>query len=124
MVGDMAKVSIGTMIYGGKTVGVSSHVSGLVDRDVSDFTSYDGRSEESFLLTLRSVNETLSRMMERRGKSLTPRRKAFVEHLYKDAVARARAQGARRWQDSVHEQLKWRVLESRGSKNEPWHDGR
>ena len=95
MVGDMAKVSIGTMIYGGKVVGVSSHAAGVIDRDVPDFTNYDGRREESSTLTLGSVKETLSRMMARRGTSPTPSKEALIERLYEEAIDRGRAPGAR-----------------------------
>ncbi|MGA2199051.1 MAG: putative sugar nucleotidyl transferase [Nitrososphaerales archaeon] len=85
MIGDMAKTSIGSMIYGGKTVGISTHCAGLVDRDLPDFTSYDGWKGKSFALTLPSVTRSLKRMMERRGVRLTPSRKALIERLYAES---------------------------------------
>ena len=63
MIADMAKVAIGALVYGGKSVGVSSHCAGRVDRDIPDFTSYDGHRDDSFELTLDSVIRTQSRMM-------------------------------------------------------------
>jgi UDP-N-acetylglucosamine diphosphorylase/glucosamine-1-phosphate N-acetyltransferase len=83
MIGDMAKVSIGAVIYAGRTVGVSSHVSGLVDRDVPDFSSYDGFKQEFMRLTLESAGETQARMMSRRGERFTKAREALVAHLYR-----------------------------------------
>jgi UDP-N-acetylglucosamine diphosphorylase / glucose-1-phosphate thymidylyltransferase / UDP-N-acetylgalactosamine diphosphorylase / glucosamine-1-phosphate N-acetyltransferase / galactosamine-1-phosphate N-acetyltransferase len=82
MIADMAKLSIGTMLYGGKTVGVSAHCSGRVARDVPDFTSYDGISDQSFELTLHSVIETQERMTARRSAKLTPAKRRLIERLY------------------------------------------
>ncbi len=82
LIGDMAKVSVGTMLYGGKVLGVSAHASGLVDLDVPDFTSYDGYRRESFDLTLASVVQTAGRMMARRNLALTPAREALIERIY------------------------------------------
>ena len=86
MIGDMAKLSIGTTAYGGKTIGVSSHCSGRVARDVPDFTSYDGVTDQSFELTLRSVLETQERMMSRRRAKLSPATKRLIERLYSNRV--------------------------------------
>ncbi|MDA4114795.1 MAG: putative sugar nucleotidyl transferase [Thaumarchaeota archaeon] len=90
MIGDMAKVAIGALIYGGKGIGVSSHCAGRVDRDVSDFTSYDGHRDESFELNLDSVLRTQSRMMERRELALGGPQRTLIEVLY----SRTRAEGA------------------------------
>jgi UDP-N-acetylglucosamine diphosphorylase/glucosamine-1-phosphate N-acetyltransferase len=89
MVGDMAKIASGTMIHCGKSVGVSSHCSGLVDRDVPDFTSFGegGSTGAQFTLRLDSVIETQSRMMRRRGAELSEARRRLIERLY------ARAKG-------------------------------
>ncbi len=85
IIGDMAKTSIGSMIHGGKSVGIFTHCGGLVDRDLPDFTSYDGSKGESFALLLPSVTRSLKRMMERRGVKLTPSRKALIERLYAES---------------------------------------
>lgn len=82
MIGDMAKLSIGTMVYAGKALGVSAQASGLVDRDVPDFTRYDGYREESLGLDLPSVVKTAERMMERRGLRLGRSGRALIETLY------------------------------------------
>jgi UDP-N-acetylglucosamine diphosphorylase / glucose-1-phosphate thymidylyltransferase / UDP-N-acetylgalactosamine diphosphorylase / glucosamine-1-phosphate N-acetyltransferase / galactosamine-1-phosphate N-acetyltransferase len=84
MIGDMAKVASGTIINGGKSVGVSSHCSGAVDSDVPDFVHLDcyGGRQKSFVLTLESVIETQSRMMRRRGKELTEAKRRLIKRLY------------------------------------------
>jgi UDP-N-acetylglucosamine diphosphorylase/glucosamine-1-phosphate N-acetyltransferase len=82
MIGDMAKISIGCMVFGGKTVGVGAQCSGLVDLDVPDFARYDGYRQHTDVLKLRSVTQTLGRMMSRRGVAMTEARRALVERLY------------------------------------------
>ena len=82
VIGDMAKVSIGCMIYAGKTVGVASHVSGLVDRSVPSFTYYDGQGRKMIELLLDPVIETQTRMMERRGKSLSKLQESLIRHAF------------------------------------------
>jgi UDP-N-acetylglucosamine diphosphorylase / glucose-1-phosphate thymidylyltransferase / UDP-N-acetylgalactosamine diphosphorylase / glucosamine-1-phosphate N-acetyltransferase / galactosamine-1-phosphate N-acetyltransferase len=84
MIADMAKIAIGALVYGGKSVGVSSHCAGRVDRDIPDFTSYDGHRDESLELTLDSVIRTQSRMMERRGLALSGPRRELIERLYSE----------------------------------------
>jgi UDP-N-acetylglucosamine diphosphorylase/glucosamine-1-phosphate N-acetyltransferase len=84
MIGDMSKISIGTMIYGGKSIGISSHCAGVVDRDIDDFASYGARGEEPFKLTLQSVMATQQRMMSRRGVAMSRARTRLIERLYAD----------------------------------------
>jgi UDP-N-acetylglucosamine diphosphorylase / glucose-1-phosphate thymidylyltransferase / UDP-N-acetylgalactosamine diphosphorylase / glucosamine-1-phosphate N-acetyltransferase / galactosamine-1-phosphate N-acetyltransferase len=84
MIADMAKVAIGALVYGGKSVGVSAHCAGRVDHDIPDFTSYDGHRDDSFELTLDSVIRTQSRMMERRGLKLSGPRRGLIERLYSE----------------------------------------
>lgn len=90
MFGDMSKVSIGTLVYGGKTTGVSSHSSGLVDKDVPDFTHYDGDEKREFALRLESVIQTQSRVMPRRGEAMTQAQKKLIERLYGLTVSERR----------------------------------
>jgi UDP-N-acetylglucosamine diphosphorylase/glucosamine-1-phosphate N-acetyltransferase len=85
MVGDMAKLSIGTMVHCGRSLGVGAHCSGLVDRDVPDFVSYQGGSREPFRLSLQSVVQTQERMMKRRQGELSRSRKLLIENLYGNA---------------------------------------
>ena len=70
VIGDMAKLSIGSLVYAGKSVGVSSHVSGLASSDVPSFTSFDSRQGPGVELLFESAMETQRRMMERRGMTL------------------------------------------------------
>jgi len=70
VIGDMAKFSIGSLVYAGKSVGAGSHVSGRVSGDVPSFTSFDSRQGPGVELLLESVIETQRRMMERRGMTL------------------------------------------------------
>jgi UDP-N-acetylglucosamine diphosphorylase/glucosamine-1-phosphate N-acetyltransferase len=87
VVGDLAKVSIGSMIYAGKTVGVASHVLGLVDRSVPSFTYYDGQTGKMFELFLDSVIETQTRMMERRGLNLSKNEEALIRLAFRSTRA-------------------------------------
>jgi UDP-N-acetylglucosamine diphosphorylase / glucose-1-phosphate thymidylyltransferase / UDP-N-acetylgalactosamine diphosphorylase / glucosamine-1-phosphate N-acetyltransferase / galactosamine-1-phosphate N-acetyltransferase len=82
MFGDMSKISIGTLVYGGKTTGVSSHSSGLVDKDVPDFTHYDGNEKREFALRLESVIQTQSRVMPRRDEQMTEAQRRLIQYLY------------------------------------------
>lgn len=81
---DMVKTSIGTLIYSGRRIGVSSHLHGLVAQDVPSFTIY-GTSigARNVELKLDSIIETQRKMMRRRNQSMT---KAF-EQMIKDVFA-------------------------------------
>jgi UDP-N-acetylglucosamine diphosphorylase/glucosamine-1-phosphate N-acetyltransferase len=85
MVGDMAKISIGSMIYGGRTLGVGAWCSGVVDADVPDFTSYTGGDKTSTRLKLEPVLRAQVRMMARRNEVLTPQERKAIERLYSSA---------------------------------------
>lgn len=81
---DMVKTSIGTLIYSGRRIGVSSHLHGLVAQDVPSFTIYGtsigGRNVE---LKLDSIIETQRKVMRRRNQTMT---KAY-EQMIKDVFA-------------------------------------
>jgi UDP-N-acetylglucosamine diphosphorylase/glucosamine-1-phosphate N-acetyltransferase len=81
---DMVKTSIGTLIYSGRRIGVSSHLHGLVAQDVPSFTIY-GTSigARNVELKLDSIIETQRKMMRRRNQTMT---KAF-EQMIKDVFA-------------------------------------
>ncbi len=72
IIGDHARLSIGTMTYAGKSIGASSHVYGVVDVDVPPFLIYSSqgrpRTEEMDLDRAMAMAE---RMMSRRGRELT-----------------------------------------------------
>ena len=65
---DMVKTSIGTLIYSGRRIGVSSHLHGLVAQDVPSFTIY-GTSigARNVELQINSIIETQRKMMRRRN---------------------------------------------------------
>lgn len=82
LVGDMAKVSIGSMLYSGKTLGVAARCAGVVDRDVPDFTSYDGTDKSSLKLELEPVLRAQERMKGRRRQTLSIIEKKLIGRLY------------------------------------------
>ncbi|MCS7104864.1 MAG: putative sugar nucleotidyl transferase [Thermofilaceae archaeon] len=82
-IADFAKTSIGTLIYTGKRVGVASHLHGLVHEDVPSFTIYaKSLGCEPVELTLESAIKTATRMMERRGVSLSNNVKHLLERVF------------------------------------------
>lgn len=83
-VADMAKTSIGTLIYSGRRIGVSSHLHGLVAEDVPGFSIY-GKSigAKNAELELASAIETQRKMMSRRNQTMS---KAY-EQMIKDVFA-------------------------------------
>ena len=82
MVGDMAKVSIGCMVFAGKKIGVGSQVMNLVRDDVPSFTLYDGRNSHGVELKLESAILTQQRMMDRRGMALSKAGERLIEYLF------------------------------------------
>ena len=70
-IADMAKTSIGVLIYTGKKIGVASHLHGIVYEDVPSFTIYaKSLGAKSVELYLDSAIEIQRRMMARRKKEL------------------------------------------------------
>jgi len=82
VVGDMAKLSIGSMVYAGKIVGAGSYVSGVAGDDVPSFTYYDSGSGRKVELLLESVIETQRRMMERRGLTLSRNEESLIRRMH------------------------------------------
>jgi UDP-N-acetylglucosamine diphosphorylase / glucose-1-phosphate thymidylyltransferase / UDP-N-acetylgalactosamine diphosphorylase / glucosamine-1-phosphate N-acetyltransferase / galactosamine-1-phosphate N-acetyltransferase len=80
---DMVKTSIGTLIYSGRRIGVSSHLHGLVAQDVPSFTIY-GTSigVRNVELKLESIIETQRKMMKRRNQTMTKAYEQLVEDLF------------------------------------------
>jgi UDP-N-acetylglucosamine diphosphorylase / glucose-1-phosphate thymidylyltransferase / UDP-N-acetylgalactosamine diphosphorylase / glucosamine-1-phosphate N-acetyltransferase / galactosamine-1-phosphate N-acetyltransferase len=82
MIGDLAKISIGSMIYGGKSLGVASRCSGIVDSDIPSFTNYDGKSSTATRLGLDPILVSQARMKARRGESLASAEKQMLTYVY------------------------------------------
>jgi UDP-N-acetylglucosamine diphosphorylase / glucose-1-phosphate thymidylyltransferase / UDP-N-acetylgalactosamine diphosphorylase / glucosamine-1-phosphate N-acetyltransferase / galactosamine-1-phosphate N-acetyltransferase len=82
VVGDMAKLSIGSLVYAGKSVGTGSHVSGLASADIPSFTFSDSNLNRMVELQLESIIETQRRMMERRGLSLSRSEEGLIRRAY------------------------------------------
>jgi UDP-N-acetylglucosamine diphosphorylase/glucosamine-1-phosphate N-acetyltransferase len=80
--GDMCKVSIGGLIYAGKTMGTGSQISGLASRSIPSFTYFDGFSDTMVELRLDSVLETQRRMMERRGRTPTRVQEELIRRVF------------------------------------------
>lgn len=82
-IADMTKTSIGTLIYGGTRIGVSSHLYGLVSEDVPSFTMYgksiSGNSAE---LELASAIETQKKMMQRRGITMSKNYEQMIRDVF------------------------------------------
>jgi UDP-N-acetylglucosamine diphosphorylase/glucosamine-1-phosphate N-acetyltransferase len=80
---DMVKTSIGTLIYSGRRVGVSSHLHGLVSQDVPSFTiSGTSIGAGNVELKLESIIETQRKMMKRRNQTMTKAYEQLVEDLF------------------------------------------
>ena len=80
---DMVKTSIGTLIYSGRRIGVSSHLYGLIAQDVPSFTIY-GTSigARNVELKLESIIETQRKMMKRRNQTMTKAYEQLVEDVF------------------------------------------
>lgn len=96
VIGDMAKVSIGAMIFAGKQVGTASQVTNLVDENVPPFTYFDGASDRKVELLPDSVIETQKRMMERRGMNLSKSEEALIRRIFESTKLERRRAGVRK----------------------------
>jgi UDP-N-acetylglucosamine diphosphorylase/glucosamine-1-phosphate N-acetyltransferase len=95
-IGDMSKISIGSLVYAGKFVGIGSHVAGLAPGDVPSFTYFDGGSGRQVELELDSVIETQRRMMERRDRTLTRAEGRLIRAAFAATASERRKAGVRR----------------------------
>jgi hypothetical protein len=79
----MVKTSIGTLIYSGRRIGVSSHLHGLVAQDVPSFTIY-GTSigARNVELQIDSIIETQRKMMRRRNQTMTKSYEQMIKDLF------------------------------------------
>ena len=83
-IGDMVKTGIGTLIFAGKKIGISSHIYGLVHEDVPSFTIYaKSMGLEPIEMYVDSAIETQRRMMSRRGKKLTKHEEELIRNIFK-----------------------------------------
>jgi UDP-N-acetylglucosamine diphosphorylase/glucosamine-1-phosphate N-acetyltransferase len=82
VIGDMAKLSIGSLVHTGKSVGVGSNVSGLAADDIPSFTYFDSDSHKVVELQLESVIETQRRMMDRRGLTLSRSEESLIRRVF------------------------------------------
>jgi UDP-N-acetylglucosamine diphosphorylase / glucose-1-phosphate thymidylyltransferase / UDP-N-acetylgalactosamine diphosphorylase / glucosamine-1-phosphate N-acetyltransferase / galactosamine-1-phosphate N-acetyltransferase len=95
--GDMVKTSIGTLIYSGRRIGVSSHLHGLVAQDVPSFTIY-GRSigARNVELQINSIVETQRKMMRRRNQTMTKAHEQMIKDLFAITALDRKRTGVRR----------------------------
>jgi UDP-N-acetylglucosamine diphosphorylase / glucose-1-phosphate thymidylyltransferase / UDP-N-acetylgalactosamine diphosphorylase / glucosamine-1-phosphate N-acetyltransferase / galactosamine-1-phosphate N-acetyltransferase len=81
--GDMVKTAIGTNIYGGLKLGVSSHLHGFVTDDVPSFVIFGhGIGAENVEMELTSAVRTQKRMMSRRNVEFTPEYQRMIETVF------------------------------------------
>ena len=96
VVGDMAKLSIGALVYAGRAVGAGSHVAGLAGEDVPSFAFSDSGQGRKVELLLESVLETQRRMMERRGLTLSRNEETLIRRAFALTSGERRRAGARK----------------------------
>jgi UDP-N-acetylglucosamine diphosphorylase/glucosamine-1-phosphate N-acetyltransferase len=94
---DMVKTSIGTLIYSGRRIGVSSHLHGLVAQDVPSFTIY-GTSigARNVELQIDSIIETQRNMMRRRNQMMTKAYEQMIKDLFAITALDRKQTGVRR----------------------------
>jgi len=82
-IGDMAKTSIGTLVYSGRRIGVSSHLHGLVAEDVPSFTIFGySIGAKNVELELRSAIETQKKMMARRNQAMSKALEQMIKDVF------------------------------------------
>ncbi len=96
VVGDMAKLSIGSLVYAGRAVGTGSHLSGLAGSDVPSFSFFDSNSGKKVELLLESVLETQRRMMERRGLTLSRSEELLIRRTFSSTSGERKRAGAKK----------------------------
>jgi UDP-N-acetylglucosamine diphosphorylase/glucosamine-1-phosphate N-acetyltransferase len=94
---DMSKTSIGTMVYSGRRIGVSSHLHGLVADDVSSFTMYgEGIGAKNVELELASAIDTQRKMMGRRDQGMSKVYEQMMKKIFLATAGDRRKAGVRR----------------------------
>ncbi len=96
-VADMGKTSIGTLIYSGRRIGVSSHLHGLVAQDVPSFTIYGSSIGASNAeLELRSAIETQKKMMSRRNQAMSKTYEQMIKDVFSMTATERKRAGVRK----------------------------
>jgi UDP-N-acetylglucosamine diphosphorylase/glucosamine-1-phosphate N-acetyltransferase len=96
-IADMAKTSIGTLIYSGRRIGISSHLHGLVAQDVPSFTIYGaGIGAKNAELELRSAIETQKKMMSRRNQVMSKAYEQMVKDIFSITAIDRKREGVRK----------------------------
>ncbi|HEY1248651.1 MAG TPA: putative sugar nucleotidyl transferase [Nitrososphaera sp.] len=94
---DMVKTSIGTLVYSGRRIGVSSHLHGLVAQDVPSFTIYGASiGARNVVLELESVIETQKRMMGRRNQLMSKAYEQMIRDVFNNTSAERKKNGVRK----------------------------
>jgi UDP-N-acetylglucosamine diphosphorylase / glucose-1-phosphate thymidylyltransferase / UDP-N-acetylgalactosamine diphosphorylase / glucosamine-1-phosphate N-acetyltransferase / galactosamine-1-phosphate N-acetyltransferase len=94
---DMVKTSIGTLIYSGRRIGVSSHLYGLVRQDVPSFTIYGtALGIRNVELKLDSIIETQKKMMRRRKQIMTKAYEQMIKDVFATTAADRKRYGVRK----------------------------
>lgn len=96
-IADMAKTSIGTLIYSGRRIGVSSHLHGLVVQDVPSFTIYGASiGARNAELELRSSIETQRKMMSRRNQTMSKAYEQMIRDVFSMTALERKRVGVRK----------------------------
>ncbi|WP_415284002.1 putative sugar nucleotidyl transferase [Candidatus Nitrososphaera sp. FF02] len=99
---DMSKTSIGTLVYSGRRIGVSSHLHGLVARDVPSFTIYgSGIGSKNAELELASAIETQRKVMPRRGQSMSKAYEQMMKDVFLATAQERKKAGVRKGKFSI-----------------------
>ena len=101
-VSDMVKTSIGTLIYSGKRIGVSSHLHSLVAQDVPSFTIYGtGIGAKNAELELSSAIETQKKMMRRRSLTMSKAYEDMIRSVFSMTALERKRVGVRKVKFSI-----------------------
>ncbi len=99
---DMCKTSIGTLVYSGRRIGVSSHLHGLVAGDVPSFTIYGaGINARNVEIELASAIETQRRMMSRRNRPVSKAYEQMVRDVFLATAQERKKAGVRKGKFSI-----------------------
>lgn len=99
---DMSKTSIGTLIYSGRRIGVSSHLHGLVSKDIPSFTMYgSGIGAKNFELQLNSAIDTQRKMMSRRDQKMSKAYEQMIREVFSVTALERKRHGVRKGKFSL-----------------------
>lgn len=82
VIGDHAKISVGTIIYGGISIGISSHVHYKARKPVPSFTIWWGDEEEGYQMDLESTIKMIKRFMNSKGIKLSKKYENMIRNVY------------------------------------------